>query len=194
MNTQATTVTMTADAEQPLLEACARGDRRAFETLFRNYFGRVHRLAWALIGDRDAALDAAQNAFLKLYRHADRVDPRRPLFPWLRAIVIRECRMQQRGERRRRAREERVARQAVPHASAADPVAAREAAERVARALSELPSAERELIVLKHLEELRYVEIAATLGIPAGTVMSRLYQARRKLREILVRLGAEELR
>jgi RNA polymerase sigma-70 factor (ECF subfamily) len=194
MNAEATTVTMRADSEQPLLEACARGDRSAFEALFRTYFGRVHRLAWALIGDRDEALDAAQNAFLKLYRSADRVDPKRPLFPWLRTIVIRECRMQQRGERRRRAREDRVARQAVPVVSPADPVAAREAAERVARALSELSRDDRELIVLKHLEELRYVEIAATLGIPAGTVMSRLYQARRRLREILVRLGAEELR
>lgn len=176
------------------LQAWKRGERGAFAVIFRTYFPRCHRLAWALLGNRDEALDVTQNAFIKVYRSRDRVDSTRPLFPWLRAIVVSESRMHRRSAQRRQERTEALAQEPDSWLKPQGPRVTNDDAVMVRRALDQLPAEDRELIVLKHLEGLRYSEIADVLGIPAGTVMSRLFHARRRLREALVRLGVEDVK
>jgi RNA polymerase sigma-70 factor (ECF subfamily) len=194
MNETKATYEESLDAIRHALEAWKSGERSAFSVIFRTYFPRCHRLAWALLGNRDEALDVTQNAFIKVYRARDRVDSSRPLFPWLRAIVVSECRMHNRSAQRRRQRTEVLARQPEswikPHRSHVDS----DDAVLVRHALDQLPAEDRELIVLKHLEGLSYADIGEILGIPAGTVMSRLFHARRRLREALVRLGVGDVK
>ena len=194
MNVTKTTYGESLDEISSALEAWKNGERGAFSIIFRTYFPRCHRLAWALLGNRDEALDVTQNAFIKVYRARDRVDTSRPLFPWLRAIVVSETRMHQRSARRRQQRAEALAHEPDSWIKPQGPRVDSDDAVLVRRALDQLPAEDRELIVLKHLEGLRYADIGEVLGIPAGTVMSRLYHARRRLREALVRLGVKDVK
>ena len=145
------------------------------------YVPRVHRAALGLLGDEQEAREVAQEALLRAWAARDRFDARRPLYPWLYVIVRNACR-DARAARRRRPRvaldSERLPESRGGPLGA---VRAAETRERIARAMEALRPEEREIIGLRHFQDLSYAEIAEILGIPRGTVMSRLYRARRAL-------------
>ena len=167
------------------------GERAAFGELVTRYMQRAYYTALGLVGNHDDALDLSQEAFARAFRARARIDPERPFFPWLYQIIRRLCFNHTRDQRSRRLKLEKAGSwltdttmgrrppspdQAVMHA---------ELREQVGAAIERLPERERETLVLREFEELRYREIAELLGIPIGTVMSRLYRARRSLaREI----------
>ena len=168
------------------------GDREAFGELVTRYMRRAYYAALGLSGSHDDALDLSQEAFVRAYRARASLDPDRPFYPWLYQIVRRLCFNLQRDRRTRRRRMEEATPwlqdQAGARAAASDPARSAERSElrsRLEVAIDALPEREREVLVLKEFEGLRYREIAELLGIPIGTVMSRLYTARRNLAEIL---------
>ena len=168
------------------------GDRDAFGELVSRYMRRAYYAALGLTGSHDDALDLSQEAFVRAYRARASLDPDRPFYPWLYQIVRRLCFNLQRDRRTRRRRMEEATPwlqdQAGARAAASDPARSAERSElrsRLEVAIDALPEREREVLVLKEFEGLRYREIAELLGIPIGTVMSRLYTARRNLAEIL---------
>lgn len=168
------------------------GDREAFGELVTRYMRRAYYAALGLSGSHDDALDLSQEAFVRAYRARASLDPDRPFYPWLYQIVRRLCFNLQRDRRTRRHRMEEATPwlqdQAGVRAAASDPARSAERSElrsRLEVAIDALPEREREVLVLKEFEGLRYREIAELLGIPIGTVMSRLYTARRNLAEIL---------
>jgi len=168
------------------------GDREAFGELVSRYMRRAYYAALGLTGSHDDALDLSQEAFVRAYRARASLDPDRPFYPWLYQIVRRLCFNLQRDRRTRRRRMEEATPwlqdQAGARAAASDPARSAERSElrsRLEVAIDALPEREREVLVLKEFEGLRYREIAELLGIPIGTVMSRLYTARRNLAEIL---------
>ena len=168
------------------------GDREAFGELVTRYMRRAYYAALGLTGSHDDALDLSQEAFVRAYRARASLDPDRPFYPWLYQIVRRLCFNLQRDRRTRRRRMEEATPwlqdQAGARAAASDPARSAERSElrcRLEVAIDALPEREREVLVLKEFEGLRYREIAELLGIPIGTVMSRLYTARRNLAEIL---------
>ena len=183
------------DAE--LARRARGGDRAAAEELARRCRRPAYLLALQLLRDPDDALDVAQDALLRLFTHLDRVDPERPLRPWLAAIVRNRARDLMRRRRVRRHEsldtdpEDRPARVLVDPAAGPEERAARtEAARRLWGALGQLAEAQREILVLRDYQDLAYEEIAAVLGVPLGTVMSRLHRARRALRTLLEGAGA----
>ncbi len=134
-----------------------------------------------LLRNRDDALDAVQEAFVDAYQALDRFDADRPFYPWLYVILRNRC-YKLLGQRTRDA--------AVQSLQASSPsllhsAESSEAAERVEQALLELEPEDREIITLRHLDGHSYAELAERLEIPLGTVMSRLYHARRRLRQKL---------
>jgi RNA polymerase sigma-70 factor (ECF subfamily) len=153
---------------------------------------RAYFAALGLVGTRDDALDLSQEAFARAFRARRTLDPERPFYPWLYQILRRLCFNFLRDRRTRaraleRASDWLVARASV-QATGDDPAAALERAERrrrIAEAIAALPVHEREVLVLREFEGLRYREIARLADIPVGTVMSRLYTARRRLAEAL---------
>ncbi len=168
------------------------GDREAFGELVKRYMRRAYYAALGLTGSHDDALDLSQEAFVRAYRARASLDPDRPFYPWLYQIVRRLCFNLQRDRRTRRRRMEEATPwlqdQAGSRAAASDPARSAERSElrrRLEVAIDALPDREREVLVLKEFEGLRYREIAELLGIPIGTVMSRLYTARRNLAETL---------
>jgi len=168
------------------------GDTEAFARLVERYMRRAYFAALGLVGTRDDALDLSQEAFARAFRARRTLDPERPFYPWLYQILRRLCFNFLRDRRTRaraleRASDWLVARASV-QATGDDPAAALERAERrrrIAEAIAALPVHEREVLVLREFEGLRYREIARLADIPVGTVMSRLYTARRRLAEAL---------
>ncbi|MGD2134988.1 MAG: sigma-70 family RNA polymerase sigma factor [Gemmatimonadales bacterium] len=178
--------------DRPLILRVRDGDRTAFGTLVERHMRRAYYAALSLVGSHDDALDLSQEAFVRAFRARASLDPDRPFYPWLYQILRRLCFNFTRDTRTRR----RILTQASPwladgaraRAQAVDPARRLEREElraRVGTAVEALPERLREVLVLREFEELKYREIAELLDIPIGTVMSRLYDARRALAEEL---------
>jgi RNA polymerase sigma-70 factor (ECF subfamily) len=165
-------------SEPALVRAAQRGSAEAFAELFRRHWPRAHRAAWLVVHDATAAEDVAQEAFLAAVRSLDRFDRRRPFGPWLHRIVVN------RAIDYARARELRREVAAAP----SDPVAPPDCtapAEDLLAALAALPPDQRAVIVMRHLLGFTPGEIATSLGLPRGTVNSRLRRGLDGLQEVV---------
>ena len=181
-------------AEQQALEFCREGNKEAFRPLVDAYFARCVRVARAIIGDAEDARDLAQEAFVAAYKALDRFTPGRPFYPWLRGILLNRCKVYLRTRRRRIARRVAAAERPdhwVRGAAMTPAPERRRTADLVRRAMREISDEDREILVLKHVEGYSYGELAAALGIGSGTVASRLYRARARLRHVLTRLDPD---
>jgi len=168
------------------------GDPKGFEDLYRKYRERVHAVLCRTLGDRDDALEGTQEVFIRVYQALGRYDPRARFFTWVYRIAMNHAIDK---IRRRKVRREQMYDETFTEARRDQPtqrferagvaLEASEVRERVARAVATLGEKHRSVFVLFSYEGLGYAEIAETLGIPVGTVMSRLYHARRKVREHL---------
>lgn len=171
-------------AERHAIIACQRGSREAFGIVVSTYMRRAYRAAIGLVGNREDAMDLSQEAFVKAFRAIRRFDPDRPFYPWFLRI-LRNCCYD--WLRKKRARPASDYLDALPGGAAGPEVLAHRDEKKVAvwNAIRRLGDRDREIIVLRHFQHLSYKEIAETLGIPEGTVMSRLFTARSRLREEL---------
>jgi RNA polymerase sigma-70 factor (ECF subfamily) len=179
-------------SERALVLRARAGDRRAFGELVTRHMRRAYYVALGLVGSHDDALDLSQEAFVRAFRARASLDPDRPFYAWLYQIVRRLCFNYLRDRRTRRTRLEQAASWLMDEAGArmaeGDPARSAERSElreRLEAAIEALPEREREVLVLREFEGLRYREIAELVGIPIGTVMSRLYAARKHLAESL---------
>ncbi|OLC39839.1 MAG: hypothetical protein AUH81_00395 [Candidatus Rokubacteria bacterium 13_1_40CM_4_69_5] len=179
--------------DQALIERCRQGDLAAFEPLVEKYRERVWRLACNFLRDPEEAWDVAQEAFVRAWQALPSFRGQSAFYTWLFRITMNVAtdRARQRAARGRafgteRVSEEEWERVMVDQAAAPDDVAMRaEERERIRRALEALPPHHRAIIMLGDLEGLSYREIAEVLDIPMGTVMSRLHNARKRLRQVL---------
>lgn len=173
-----------------LLGAAQEGDHEAFRRFVEMHMRAVYAIAYRFMGNHDDADDVAQETFVRAWQAVERYDARYSPYTWLRTIATRLA-VNELEKRRRRQTEggERFEVAAETHRAAtpgpAEELEAREASGRVERALASLPDDYRAALVLRTYEELSYEEIARALGIPIGTVMSRIHRARRMLRERL---------
>lgn len=175
------------DAE--LVRRAQAGDREAFGVLVQRHLRRAYRVALALVGAPETAMDLTQEALVRTFEARERLDAGRPFFPFLYQTLRRRCFNWLRDERGRARRLELGAALVARGSSRDDEPAGRlsrqEEHARVVRAIEALPAREREVLVLKDVEGLRYREIADLVGVPLGTVMSRLYSARRRVAQAL---------
>ena len=162
------------------MRSAQSGSPAAFEELFRLHWSRAHRAAYLVVHDAAAAEDIAQESFLAAVRNLDRFDRRRPFAPWLHRIVVN------RAIDHARARALQGGDRARARPPGRRPGAARVAApeEPLLAAIGRLPPDQRAVVVLRHLLEYTPGEIADMLGIPRGTVNSRLRRGLDALREV----------
>lgn len=166
------------------IERCKAGQTEAFGQLVRQYQSQAIGHALALLGNLPDALDAVQDSFVAAYQALGRFDASRRFYPWFYTILRNRCyRVLTSRERHSATDIDDVQLLAPP----ADEALGDESAA-VEHVLKELAPEDRELLVLKHLDGLTYDELAQRLGVPAGTVMSRLYHARRRFREKFTRM------
>ncbi|HHO50993.1 MAG TPA: RNA polymerase sigma factor [Deltaproteobacteria bacterium] len=152
-----------------------------FDALLAAHAPQVLRAAIGWLGDEQEAAECAQEAMLKAYRARARYDATRPFYPWLHRIVRNTCfdAISRRKHRALPGLEEHQVASEGP--TVLDALAQEESIATVRRAMAGLGEPHREILVLRHFQDLSYAEISQLLGIPEGTVMSRLYRARRAL-------------
>jgi RNA polymerase sigma-70 factor (ECF subfamily) len=177
------------DVEQALLKRAQGGDRQAFARLVSIHREAVYRAAYWVLKDPEDAMDATQEAFLRAYRHMGTFAGRSSFRTWARRIATNVA--LDRYGRRKRDRERSTELPegqdiADPRSQAVGADLEREERRRLVReAIDTLPPAQRAAVVLRDVEGLSYEEIASTLQIPKGTVMSRIYYGRAALKEKL---------
>lgn len=173
------------------LERSTGSSKKAFEAVVRTYMKDAYFIALGLVGNREDALDLSQEAFARAYRNFSHFDRQRQFFPWFYRILRNLCFSHL---RRRRRRQQHFAGDPNGQQIAADTsdrfvpdvVAERnEDKDRVWAAIGRLDEKHREVIILRHFRDLSYEQIAQILLCNKGTVTSRLYYARKRLKEIL---------
>jgi len=185
-------------ADRTLVLRAQNGERAAFGELVTKYMQRAYYAALGLVGSHDDALDLSQEAFARAFRARATIDPERPFFPWLYQIIRRLCFNHTRDASSHRKKLQKVGSWLSDTTMGRGPDRPDRALERselrdqVAAAIDRLQPHEREVLVLREFQGLRYREIAETVDIPIGTVMSRLYAARRALARELVAAGVVE--
>ena len=160
--------------------ACRAGNDEAFRHFVDRYQTRALAHARLLTRNHADAADATQEAFEDAYRNLTAFDPARPFYAWFYVLLRNRC-FKQRSRRGTRMES------GILPVSRIDP-AVSEGQLDLWRAIERLAPDDAELIVLKHIEGWTYEELSASLGVPRGTVMSRLYAARQRL---LTLLGGE---
>lgn len=160
---------------------------REFEERLADSSALAFRVALGVLRNRDDAEDVAQEAFLRAYQSFSRLRDRDRFRAWLVRIAWRLALDRIRASRRRTARETAVMVQEwnAPERTVEDVRASREFEQRLARAMDKLPEKLRVVLVLGAIEGHDTREIGRLLGLPEGTVKSRLFHARKKLAEIL---------
>jgi len=173
-------------SETDLLEKAQGGNLFAFEEVVRRYQRRVYAVAMRIVRRHDVADDVTQETFLRAHRKLDSFDTSRPFGPWICRIAANLAISHVRSPV---AREEELGEGAAEEPSRAqsplDAVLEGEARALLEQALEALPVEQRAVFVLRSVEEMSYREIAGTLEIPLGSVMSRLSRAREKLHAAL---------
>ncbi len=166
--------------ELELLARVVSGDRGAFDQVMREHEDRVFAVCLRVLGDREAALDAAQDTFLTVFRKAGQFQGNSALGTWIYRIAVNTCYDQIRRAKRRPV-------ESIPeHIDPSDP-GAEQAIEsaghrpEIETALASLPAEFRNAVILSDLEGLPLPEVAEILGVPVGTVKSRVFRGRRLL-------------
>lgn len=172
-----------------LVRRARAGDGDAFGTLVERYQARIVRLVRGMVPEHDAE-DVAQDAFVKAFRKLGEFDERARFYTWLYRIASNAALDWRKRERYRRhgdLPETESGEDAVPSEEPGPQTSARrrELAEAIDAAVERLPPHYHEIVVLREVEGLSYEEIAETLAISKGTVESRLFRARERLRETL---------
>ncbi len=185
-----------------LVKKCRAGDRGAFRVLVERYQRRAYAQALGMLKESDDAMEVAQEAFLKVYKYLEHFKGESSFSTWLHRIVANACidRLRRAPKRvhavelgelqERLDRDEVDTEGLVATRLGTDPeetLLRGELAGKLEEALAELPEKHREILVLRELEGLSYEELAQTLRIPKGTVMSRLFHARARMQERLAR-------
>ena len=186
-------------SDRELVKEARDGSHAAFEALVRRYSDRAFRAAYRVVRDETEAEDVLQEALIKAYRALRNFESRSSFYTWLYRIVVNLA-----LDRRRRSKagvslewDDNVARQIdarAPQPASADPELNSmrgEVRKLVAEGIQGLPDGQREVLLLREVDGLSYEEIAKTMQISKGTVMSRLHYARKKMVVFLRGRGIE---
>lgn len=182
--------------DSDLVKRCQAGDTRAFDVLVNRYRGRIYAMTYHMIQNETEAWDLAQEAFIKAWRALPRFKLDSSFYTWLYRIAhnvtydwLRKKKIQGDGEFDDSRTEHKIAAgaEAVPRGDDAPDTVMKNAelGARIRAAIAQLSPDHRQVILLREVEGMQYEEIAATIPCSLGTVMSRLFYARKKLQEML---------
>ncbi len=193
----------TSASDEQLVGAAKKGDMAAFEELVARHRDKIYARAFSMMRNEEEALDLTQEAWVKSWQRLEQFHGESSFGTWMTRIVINLCLDQLRRRKRQRTEsieemgEESGGVERQMPVVTANPTAGLERAElrkRIDQALGQLTHEHRTVLVLHEFEEMEYKEIARAMGCSIGTVMSRLFYARRKLAVLLANLKNEDLR
>lgn len=182
--------------DDALVRRTLAGNRDAFGVLVGRYQGRVTAICAQIAGDYEQANDLAQDAFLHAYANLERYQPGRSFFAWLYRVAVNGA-LNYRNRKKPAPVPDAEGAEAMmrvtdPAISPQERVERMELARRVQEAVGQLPPDYAAVLALRYGADLDYAEMAATLGLPMGTVKARLFRAKVMLRPLLQALHEEE--
>jgi RNA polymerase sigma-70 factor (ECF subfamily) len=185
-----------AEDDIALVRRCQKGDALAFEQLVIKYRSKVFSMIYGMVQNEQDAWDLAQEGFIKAWRSIHRFKGQASFYTWLYRIVTNVAidSLRRKGFKKTAEFDDQIAANEVEPGSKTVPtpdplphqgLEREEIRQRIEQAISKLSPEHRAVIVMKEIEELQYNEIAEALGCSIGTVMSRLFYARKKLQTLL---------
>jgi RNA polymerase sigma-70 factor (ECF subfamily) len=183
------------DAVESLIQRCLGGDQNAWELIVHQYWRKVFNIAYKFVGKHDEAEDLTQDIFIKIFKSLSTFDRRANFQTWLISVSRNLCIDHYRSVRKER---ETIDRQVDPNeltpaSTDPGPMAALEQRDRVTllrQALGQLPDTLRTAVLMRDIQEMSYQEIADKLGLPEGTVKSRINRGRTELARHVKKQGA----
>jgi len=190
-----------ADDDGALVERARAGDHEAFRALYQRYHRRVYSLAYGVVQNADDALDVVQDGFIKAHRHLDKFEGNSSFYTWLYRIVMNLSIDHIRKHKRTRhvdfddsldhgQGEGALGEDAlVPRMLGQNPgksLVRKEIREQIGKALAELSENHRAVLVMRELDGMSYEEMAQAMQCSKGTIMSRLFHARRNMQKRLL--------
>ncbi len=183
------------DEDRALIEAVLAGDASAYRGLVERYEQRIYAVVYGMVRNQEDARDLAQDAFIKAYNNLQRFRLESSFYTWLYRIAMNVCIDFHRRRKLRRTEEfdegiaargsdgsvDQIHRKLDPGKD----LERKQLREKIMVALDELPEEQKQIVVLREIDGMSYKEIAEVLDIPEGTVMSRLFYARKKLQAAL---------
>lgn len=182
---------LTSDEEKAIILRVQAGDNMAFEELANAYKQKAYYVAFNLVKNHEDALDLSQDAFVKAFKAIKSFDINAMFFPWFYKIIRNHClnhikkNQRIRNDSLEEMEEETYVQFEDTKPKPRDQFNTDETCTQLWRAIEQLKPDFREIITLKHFHNLSYKEIAEALDIPIGTVMSRLFNARQELRDLV---------
>ncbi len=177
---------MNRDQEIRLVTDCQLGDRRALDTLVRQYQRPVYNAAYRMLGNADDAADVTQATFLKALESIHSFDKKFRFFSWIYRIALNESIDRLKASRRFEPFDDT---RAADGDRPQDELSRAQSADQVQRALMQLNADLRSVLVLRYFSELSYAQIGEVLDLPGKTVKSRLFSARQQLKARLQHRG-----
>jgi len=182
--------------DEALVKAARRGDLGAFEELVARHRDKIYARAISVMRNEDDAVDLSQEAWVKGWQRLKQFQFESNFSTWMTRIVINLCLDQLRRQKRLRAESLEMLEEdggverlmPVVNVNPTERLERNELRERIDQALTQLSDAHRTLLVLHEFERMEYKEIARSMECSIGTVMSRLFYARRKMAALLVEL------
>lgn len=184
--------------DQELVETCKAGDRRAFQVLYQRYERKVYAVAYGFLRSQEDALDVVQEAFIKVHRYLGNFEGQSSFYTWLYRIVANLCidHLRRSGRKKdvefddklRHDAEQEAASEHLPMSALGDPSRAvknKEILKAVEASLDQLSDKHRSVIVMRELQGLSYADMAKAMNCSKGTIMSRLFHARRNMQKLL---------
>jgi RNA polymerase sigma-70 factor (ECF subfamily) len=187
--------------DQELVDRAKKGDTAAFQKLVIAHQGRLFSVAFGMLRDRDEAMDVVQDAFIKAHRKLAEFEGNAAFSTWLYRIAVNLSIDRKRADARRRKTDIDdaagknldddplyAAAEFAPRLSGSNPLrnsTDKELGKQIDTAMAKLTEDHRAIVLLREVEGMSYEEIAETLGVPKGTVMSRLFHARKNLQRVL---------
>lgn len=184
-------------ATDDLIERCLEGDQSAWDAIYHQHRRKIFNIAYKFVGRHDEAEDLTQDIFLKVHKTLHTFDRRANFLTWLISVSRNLCIDHYRSMRRERqviARDTDSSQLPTPSRETG-PLTALEQSEELRllrRALDALPPTLRRAVLMRDIQEHSYLEIATALGLPEGTVKSRINRGRRQLARQIFRLRAEQ--
>jgi RNA polymerase sigma-70 factor (ECF subfamily) len=188
--------------QKDVIESCKAGDEKAFSEIVFTYQKRVFNIAYRMLGNKEEAKDLAQEVFLSVFESIKDLREEVKFEPWLTQITLNHCRNRWKYLKRRKyfqsdslddpieAEEGEMPRQINHPSDNPESLLEKKMIQHwVQRGLMQLKEEQRELIVLRDLQELSYEEIGKLLSLPEGTVKSKIHRARMELKERLERMS-----
>jgi len=173
-------------SEKDLLKLVQAGSREAYGEVVRKYMKSAYYIALGIVHNHQDALDLSQEAFVKAFRNIKKFNTDKAFFPWFYRLMKNLC------LDHLRKRDRRVEVPLEESQVSCEDEKNRELKATLWRGIAALPFEQRELVILRYFQQFSYQEIAEITAKPVGTIMSSLYYAKKKLKEILAKhLGFE---